>query len=796
MSEKPIKQFPSLATKLSAPSKKSVFERQKEEAEAKRTREDAETKAAYEEFVKSFAGDEDEHDRHDAGPRRRVGNAGFGATKRHFTPVQRKSMIGSGPGSLGPPSSISKKRTADGSSIPRNERDRPIFAYNEEHPRQTAVSRFALDDDEADIVEDHTEASEKAAARPTLRMSNLPPGMTGILVKSLLPGLLRVENVRIQSNRTTQSLDTDRRSGVAIVTLAKDTPASDIDSAVSTLQGRYLGWGYYLSLGRHLSSAALAPGLPDLSKISASLPFGAKAIMQPSFNRVPPGGLKGSFAPPESLGGRQNIVKQAPSQIMVGPPSDLQQIKMIHKTVEAIIKHGPEFEALLMSRPDVQRQEKWAWIWDARSTGGVWYRWRLWSIMTGTDHENRGGHGHSGLNAVFDGGAPWMAPDASLRFEFSTNFEQFVSDSLDYDSSEEDHSDEEEVAKQRSKREGQDVDSYEESYLNPLQKAKLTYLLARLPTSTGRLRKGDVARVTAFAISNASAGKEVADLIAANVERPFAYSKANQEPDIEGGPEDDERLKFDHISMEDSENRGTKDQSASKLIALYVVSDTLQSSSVSGVRHAWKYRQLFEAALTQRKIFERLGEMEKVLGWGRLKAEKWKRSVMNLLNLWEGWSVFSTEGQEKFVQAFNQAANAEKPSEYPEEKPLVKTDRSRWKAVDADEPRQNDASPNAEAKPGEGSSGDIDAMDLDGEAMEDNLDGEAMDDLDGEVMDEELDGEEMDEDVDGVPVGTEPDAGVSEPPELSKTSQQVNETKARPVRPRAVDMFADSDSDK
>ncbi|KMP07838.1 hypothetical protein CIHG_02805 [Coccidioides immitis H538.4] len=77
------------------------------------------------------------------------------------------------------------------------------------------------------------------------------------------------------------------------------------------------------------------------------------------------------------------------------------------------------------------------------------------------------------------------------------------------------------------------------------------------------------------------------------------------------------------------------DKSPAKLVGLYIISDILSSSSTSGVRHAWRYRQLFETALKNHKVFEHLGRLEKELGWGRLKVEKWRRSIGNLLGLWE-----------------------------------------------------------------------------------------------------------------------------------------------------------------
>jgi hypothetical protein len=88
--------FANAANKLGAPSKKSVFERQKEEAEARKAREKAETEAAYEDFVKSFEGDGDAPPQ---APRPGHGSTGggHGPGKRHFT----SSGLKSGPGSLG-----------------------------------------------------------------------------------------------------------------------------------------------------------------------------------------------------------------------------------------------------------------------------------------------------------------------------------------------------------------------------------------------------------------------------------------------------------------------------------------------------------------------------------------------------------------------------------------------------------------------------------------------------------------------------------------------------------------------
>ena len=115
MDGKNIKEFPDVVNKLSAPYKKSQFEKQRAEAEAKRKREEAENAAALQDFVKSF---DDEGDNpnpvHGGGyngggygqqsgpPRRHYGSGMPTGGRGGFSSTQGRGM-NSGPGSLGPP---------------------------------------------------------------------------------------------------------------------------------------------------------------------------------------------------------------------------------------------------------------------------------------------------------------------------------------------------------------------------------------------------------------------------------------------------------------------------------------------------------------------------------------------------------------------------------------------------------------------------------------------------------------------------------------------------------------------
>ena len=828
-----IKEFPDISNKLTAPAKKSIFEKQKAEAEAKRQREQEETAAVYESFVKSFD-EEDAGTRSSGGPARGGGfgdRGGSTAGNRHNAgPPGNASRggfgggRGSGPGSLGPPPpSLSRKRAYDGSGPTQRE---GLFAF-EDAREDLADPKTALQHSDDEDTGSRTRTQEKAISKPTLRLSSLPPGTSPAAIKAILPPNLTVDGVRIlpPSGPGTE----ERKSSSAVVTLAKETPALDIDTAVSALQNRYMGRGFYLSLSRHLSSASVGVDAPSLGLSSSisSLPFGARPIAPINLGRPPQGGHRGGFAPPSSYNSAQYGRSAPQVQVNVIPPGDLKQLKIIHKTLEALLTHGPEFEALLMSRKDVQTGEKWAWLWDPRSTGGVYYRWRLWEILTGVS--KRKGRHFSSSQQVFEGGAAWSAPERGLPFEYTTRLEEFVSDS-DYDSSEDEDSGDEGRRRYAHHHggapppDGPSLDADSEAYLNPLQKAKLIHLLARLPVTNAKLRRGDVARITAFAIQHAGEGaEEVVQMIVSNVQKPFAFTSAN--PDRKPPNEErDEDTPAENTPRPLTTEKEKEDLSPAKLIALYLISDILSSSSTSGVRHAWRYRQLFEAALKRHKTFEHLGRLDKRMDWGRLRAEKWKRSVQSVLALWEGWCVFPQTSQEHFGSVF--ASPPLTPEEEAAKKAGEEAERaaekakSRWKTVD-----ERTAEREAEMAKKRAEEEELDKMDVDGEPMVEDDDG----DLDGVPMEDD-----EDEDVDGEPMvdsDDEPAAALLPPPRAKEAEEQAQPkteqsrrealaasialklgkgpppggpdvqkdaspaAAARTRRPKAADMFADSDSE-
>ncbi|KAJ5158462.1 uncharacterized protein N7500_008113 [Penicillium coprophilum] len=737
------KSFPDVSAKLSALPKKSLFERQKAEAEAKRAREKAETAAVYEEFVKSFE-DEDPVVPQSLDGGWNTFKTKGGPPRRHFA---ASSSRGSGHGPLAPPPpSLSQKRSHE--TFPLSRRDNNF--------------ENMLTSPEAD--------------------------------RALIPSTLSVDNVKVIT--PPGQLPTHRVSSSALVTLASDSAASNIDTAVSTLQNKYLGRGYYLTLCRYLSSAAINPNMPlpiTLPSTTTSLMFGATPIPPSSGTRLnrapPPGPHRGGFAPPSSYGstvGRNGPVHQVPVQL----PTDAKVLRQIHMTIEQLAKKGPGFEAFLMSRPEVQMDEKWAWLFDPRSPDGSYYRWKLWE--TNIDPIKKSMDKPA---IIFEGGLLWLSPKEGLKFENVTRLKQFVSHT-DYNSSDEEHSDGEDERRHigGAPSDGINTHSDKPTFLNPLKMAKLSHLLARLPTTNARLRRGDVARVTAFAIDHAAVGaSEVVDMVIRNVFCPLAYTGAN--PNLERERNAARIATADNDSATSSED--IIDMSSAKLVALNIINDILFNSANGGGRHAWRYRQLFENALRSRKVFEHLGRLDKDLKWGRLKAEKWKRSVGALLRQWEGWCCFTQLNQEHFTQVFEKPplTDAELQTQKETEKAHAEQaavafakSKSRWKTVDDERGGKFDPTrPTNENKLSASTHPASKSMDeKDGVAMEiydlKNIDGDPMLKVSG------------DEDTQFENPQQPPQHPTLSDKSEQSAGQQQPETRRRKPRPKAEDMFA-SDSE-
>ena len=670
-----VQQFPDVKDKLAAPKKLSQFEKDRQIAEAKRRKEEEENAAALREFEDSFADENDQDDMISrtmggrggrappSGPR--GGPGGFNGGGGRF-PVPR-SGPGSLPGpSMGMPPSLKRKRELEEAREAAEARRAELgYDYGDEY--QERVSPTAVQEDSR---EDNT-------PRPTVQLSSIPPGTSEQEIKALLAGLVKVHHVRLSS-----STGPGKKALTAIATLDSSTSAAQIDKTVSTLRDRYMGCGFYLSISRHLSSAAQFQGAGAVGGSASSEPFGAQKSRsfnpKQSLRNAPPPQDHRGFAPPEYYDQRSAPTRSASAQVEVHPPLDIATVRAIHTISGKILaqkdaNRALEMEALLMTLPEVQKDERFAFLYDSKSPAGVYYRFCLWAPES-IDEQKRNAKGPERIFKDLD--MDWLPPQKETPFLDLTSLAQ-AADHVDYDTSD-DEADDDGDERKLNKGPGGEPDARmaEKSRLSPLQRARFTRLLSRLPTSIARLRQGDISRVSNYVVNHAGGGaEEFVDLLLLNVEKPFSSTlAAKYDTDSGSDSEQDARHangRVTTISNEDEEDdyepgdalpslpadsgstpNAVEDPSNPKLIALYTISDILSASSTAGARNAWKYRTLFEAGLSNQKTFQGLGRLDKELGWGRLKSEQWKRKVGVVLSVWESWSVFTSGVLERLKKDF------------------------------------------------------------------------------------------------------------------------------------------------
>jgi len=508
-------------------------------------------------------------------------------------------------------------------------------------------------------------------------------------------------------------------------------------------------------------------------------------------------------------------------------------------------------EHALMNLPSVQNDERFAFLFDARSQAGKYYRYLLWTSSSpecaSAGNDSQGERIFEDVPLLFVPEPVVGARKGLLPFMDLKSLGEAINHE-DYDSSAESSSSDSESERKRKFNRGGRFDNEhdpataaslgpaqsERNFLTPLSRAHLVHLLARLPQSHAKLRRGDVARVTHFAMKAAaksgSGAEEVVEALVGNVLRPFSLGlasryedddeQANGHGDMNGDngagdaedayePEEElEPVAFATPTETEQERdippvASTADPSSPTLIALHLLTDILSASSTAGARNAWKYRSLVQSLLQETHVFERLGGMDRAHGWGKMRSEQWRRRVEGILGVWSTGSYFDEATIAGFKAEF-QAAAENVQAKYDAEGDVKLTARDsndakgKFRPIEAVSeiltpgPLEND-------------------VDVEGEPMDDDVDGKPMnDDVDGEPMDDDVDGTPMPrDDVDGAPmttIETVQQAPVStEAPEAGTAAQtkldislpaSVKGAAGGPKkRMRAEDMFADSDED-
>ena len=657
-----IKGFEGAEAKLKAPAKKTAYQREQEAKEAKLRRNQAEDAAVLAEIEKEF-GTPDDNTGPPSGPS-----------------AARRGGLGSGRGIAGHRPTPTSQRPGGSGGL-----DISLAAPPSRRPK-TGVHAHRLSDSD-DEEEAQSKSDETAVKKPTLALKSLPLRYSRDAIESNLQNL-NVDDVRFinpaNRDRDRNSNSLPRKSNGATVILAVDTPASEINKKVGALHGKYLGWGSYLDISRGLPTTAASSKKtqpPDFVTAPPAPLFGAEEqpIPVPTLNRVaPPSNYRGSGPVSSSYNGR-GLYKSL--RVTVKAPTNIDELRKIHSVIEGVVKNGIEFESLLRKQPMVERQEAWAWLWDPRSRGGVYYRWKLWEVCT--RHKRHGKVPEPGsVTHPFGREIPWVAPAKN-------SFEEIVAVGDIYDSVEFDNSSDEDDEELRH-------DDDRPQHLNPALAAELVQYLRDLPTSVSSMHKRELGAVVNFVIKHPEAINEIVDVLVANVEGPFAYHAAgadnamNADAKVEEG-ESDIKIEDGEPTEENKSQVKKKDVVwEAKVIGLYCITEVLRNSAApTAKKGAWRYRTSLGTALSHRKTFEKLAKYQKDVKIVT-DTNRYRFRIQSVLDSWALMNCFQSSILDQLRKDFNRYQKPETGNDTGTDKAEVADQDQKPKNGDDSKKRKND----------------------------------------------------------------------------------------------------------
>ncbi|KAF2852298.1 hypothetical protein T440DRAFT_466994 [Plenodomus tracheiphilus IPT5] len=642
-------------------------------------------------------------------------------SKRHFT--GRARTMKSGPGTL-------ESEPLDGFS-------RPPIAPGRLQPQ--AQSRFGAAVPIGPASLDSHKPAENVFTTVVAKASNLPPAIDPRRVEALFADFPSLKVTKVEKIPPQGPSVKGRPSATMKVIFDKDANARDLDDAMNRLNDKkYLGRGYYLHLDRYLGGRSV-----DTAQRTEA--FGARWQAP----EVPKG-----FAPPPDLGGgSRDRPREDTEQLIItaNQPPDAATLRLVHQTIEGVILGGVEFEAALMNDPQVQDEERFAWLYDQKHPVNRYYRWRLHQIVCDSPNPE-----------IFARQGDWRGPVNPLADEFADHLGAFDEDDEDENS---DDDEEKEKPVYKALPVGDNYPGRVDNghgIMSPRSRAMFLWLLTSLPP--GSIVADDIAAISVFAVEHAAQGMdEVIHILISNIIAPFQLTDAN----TRNRPVDTESTKDD---------LRRPDVRQVTLNALRIISDVLLvTAKESGA--SYKYRLAIGTQLVERKVFEHLEKVPARLEMGRMTERSYRDEVNVILKVWQDEHLF----EQIVLDQLNEAFNARERAKEAEEQARKLVERRKKKGAIAKKAVTKDTSVE------EGRVEEDGEMDVDGEGQGDDAE-EANDSSHVATPD-----------VTTTTEHTTGPAGVQEKPvEQTRPAVPVVEeipgetaaARARRLRPKAEDMFA------
>nr|XP_020454418.1 U2 snRNP-associated SURP motif-containing protein-like isoform X1 [Monopterus albus]XP_020454419.1 U2 snRNP-associated SURP motif-containing protein-like isoform X1 [Monopterus albus]XP_020454420.1 U2 snRNP-associated SURP motif-containing protein-like isoform X1 [Monopterus albus]XP_020454421.1 U2 snRNP-associated SURP motif-containing protein-like isoform X1 [Monopterus albus]XP_020454422.1 U2 snRNP-associated SURP motif-containing protein-like isoform X1 [Monopterus albus]XP_020454423.1 len=275
-------------------------------------------------------------------------------------------------------------------------------------------------------------------------------------------------SVKIMWPRTDEErCRTSNRAFVAFMT------RKDAERALAALDGKVI-MGFEMKLG--WGKPARIPPQPLYT------PVGVRATLPPPsglpFNAQPRDRFRNDFTKPLAMtkGELDKTLSEAVVKVVI--PSERNLLFLIHRMIEFVVREGPMFEAMIMTKE--KNNPEYRFLFDNKSQDHVYYRWKLFSILQGESPTEW----RTTDFRMFRGGSLWRPPALN---DYSQRGEEMAE-------VEEDAPPEEEVKK------GQ---------LRTEHRQKLEALLKELSPS-----REDIADAMLFCLERADAAEEVVGVIA------------------------------------------------------------------------------------------------------------------------------------------------------------------------------------------------------------------------------------------------------------------------------------------
>ncbi|KAF1842109.1 uncharacterized protein K460DRAFT_370111 [Cucurbitaria berberidis CBS 394.84] len=516
-------------------------------------------------------------------------------SKRHFTGRQR--TMKSGPGTLEPE--------------PLDGYPRPNAPPGRLAPQMQ--SRFGGAVPTGPAALEAPKQAENVFSTLVAKASNLPPAIDPRRVEDLFAAFPSLKVTKVEKIPPQGPSTKGRPSATMKVIFDKDANARDLDEAMNKLNDKkYLGKGYYLHLDRYL-------GGRTVETAQRSEPFGARWQA--------PESRKGYAPPPDLGGGSRDRPREDTEHLVItaNQPPDLATLRLVHQTIEGVIIGGVEFEAALMNDPQVQDEERFAWLYDQKHPVNRYYRWRLHQLVCDTANSE-----------IFAGQGSWIGPQ-NLVNEFADQLGAFDEEDA-YPSSEDE--DDQEKPQFRPLPVGDNYPGRVDNGLgimSPRSRTLFLWLITSLPP--GSIVADDIAAISVFAVEHAAQGMdEVIHILISNIIEPFQLTEANPR-NRAGDPEGKDDLRRPDIRQV-------------TLNALRIISDVLLvTAKESGV--SYKYRLAIGTQLVERKVFEHLEQLPSRLEMGRMTERSYRDEVNLILKVWQDEHLFDDTTLTHLEEVFN-----------------------------------------------------------------------------------------------------------------------------------------------